>query len=84
MCVETQQTGLDSFSIRGRLQEVAGPATNLHAGWDLIRKSGIDLDPLIPYSQYFGCGQQARDVPQNVFDERMSTIRPMLPSHSDK
>eukprot|EP00959_Pyramimonas_sp_CCMP1952_P039569 827772-Pyramimonas_sp.AAC.1 len=61
--------------------KLAEPATNLHAGWDLIRKSGIGLDPPTPYSQYLGCGQQARDVPQNVFDKRMSTIRPMLPTH---
>eukprot|EP00959_Pyramimonas_sp_CCMP1952_P440504 9222845-Pyramimonas_sp.AAC.1 len=50
--------------------KLAGPATNLHAGWDLIRKSGTDLDPPTPYSQYLGCGQQAYDVPQNIFDKR--------------
>eukprot|EP00959_Pyramimonas_sp_CCMP1952_P054906 1147670-Pyramimonas_sp.AAC.1 len=44
----------------------------------------MDLDPPTPYSQYLGCGQQAYDVQQNVFDTRMSTIRPMLPAHSDK
>eukprot|EP00959_Pyramimonas_sp_CCMP1952_P184351 3854992-Pyramimonas_sp.AAC.1 len=83
MCVETQQTGLDPFSIHGRLQTCRA-STILDAGWDLIRKSGIDLDPPTPYSQYLGCGQQAYDVPQNVTDKRMSTIRPVLPIHSEK
>eukprot|EP00959_Pyramimonas_sp_CCMP1952_P121577 2542275-Pyramimonas_sp.AAC.1 len=45
--------------------KLAGPAINLQAGWDHIRKSGTDLDPPTPYSQYLGCGQQAYDVPQN-------------------
>eukprot|EP00959_Pyramimonas_sp_CCMP1952_P359857 7534957-Pyramimonas_sp.AAC.1 len=64
--------------------KLAGPANNLQAGWEYIRKSGIDLDPPTPYSQFPGCGQQAYDVPQNIFDKRMSTIRPMLPVHSEK
>eukprot|EP00959_Pyramimonas_sp_CCMP1952_P259359 5422375-Pyramimonas_sp.AAC.1 len=60
------------------------PAIDLQAGWDRISKSGIDLDPPTPYSQYLGCGQQAYDVPRTSLTKRMSTIRLMLPAHSDK
>ena len=58
---------------------MAGPRDNLKPGRDLIRKSGIELDPPTHYDHYLGCGQYTHTVPQAVLDKRMATMRPMLP-----
>eukprot|EP00959_Pyramimonas_sp_CCMP1952_P237259 4958828-Pyramimonas_sp.AAC.1 len=63
---------------------MAGPIDNLKKRWDLTRHSGIEVDPPTTCDHYLGCGQDTRKVPQDVFDKRMNTIRPMLPEHVHK
>ena len=58
---------------------MAGPKGNLKAGWDLIRKGGIEIDPPTPRDHCLRYGQTSSEIPGKVFDERTGDIRPMLP-----
>ena len=64
--------------------KMAGPTDNLQAGWNLIRQSGITIDLPTPFDHYQGCGQSTWMVPDDVFNKRMSTIRPHLPKYNHR
>ena len=63
---------------------MARPTDNLKVGWDFIRKSGIIIDPPTPSDHYLGCGPSAWTAPDDVFNKRMSTIRPHLPKYNNR
>ena len=62
--------------------KMAGPSDKMKQGWDLIRQSGIEIDPPEPFNQYLGCGQDTWTVPDDVFEKRMSSLRPMLKKYN--
>ena len=62
--------------------QMARPQSNFKDGWDLIRKSGIALDPPTPRDHYLGRGQKTNEVTDADFGRRTQTIRLMLPKHS--
>eukprot|EP00959_Pyramimonas_sp_CCMP1952_P343041 7186139-Pyramimonas_sp.AAC.1 len=63
---------------------MAGPKANIKVGRDLMRRSGVEIDPPVPCDRYLGRGQDARQMPQSVFAKRMATTRPMPPEHGSK
>ena len=62
---------VDDFKLVGRRE-------NLATGWDLMRKSGLVLDPPTPLGDYLGCGQSPTVFSPESAQTRLEAVKPLL------